>query len=673
MNKKISIIIFFLGVALSLHAQDDMASKFRNRGGGKGKDSTLQHRTGLEDSITINYRFLDSSRLKKLDSTIYDFTKKYPLPWNYTDLGNYGTPSHNLIFTPLMQTGWDPGFHSYDPYLFTVDETRFYNTTRPYTELGYLLGSKKEQYIGIIHTQNIKPNWNAAIQYRLISSSGTFQSQNTNHNNYRFSSWYQSLNKRYQAFLIFIGNKIQSADNGGLQNLADLDSITFTDHTTVPTNLGQGSPYADGPYSQAMLTGTKYQTTTYMLRQQYDIIGKKDSIVTDSTVIPLFYPFFRAEHTIQCSTYKYNFTDNDIDSAYYASHYNYTTSNSPYTINFSRDSFSKQDYWRQMLNDFSLYQFPEPKNPQQFIKIGATAEYLGGIFDSSSTSFYNFFLHGEYRNKTRNQKWDIEANGKFYLAGIYAANYSTYITLRRYISKQIGYLQVGFQNTNRTPSFAYDRASSFSFQSDQNFSKENITHLFASLDQPLHNFHLSGNYYLVNNYHYFTDYYKENQQSSPFNVLEITAEKKFIWHRHLIWRTSLTVQQQAGATPVHIPVMVTRNQFSYEGNFGYKNLDLSFGLDIRYYTGYKADNYSAPNGQFFIQNDTTIRQHLPDVTGYLNIRLRSFTAYIRAENLNTLQVGGSGGFGFNNFNYLAPNYPDKGLQIRFGFFWSFVN
>jgi len=665
-----------LVAALQLHAQvqNDVISRLKTQNGKSKSDSTLQHRSGLEDSITINYRFLDSSRLRKLDSSIYDFTKKYPLPWNYVDLGNYGTPSHNLIFSPLMKSGWDPGFHAYDPFLLTIDETRFYNTTRPFTELGYLMGSKKDQFINIIHTQNIKPNWNAAFQYRLTSSAGTYQSQNTNNSSYRFNSWYQSTNKRYQAFLIFVGNKINAADNGGLQSLSDLNANTFTDRTTVPTNLGNGSAYSSGLFgSTGNLTGTIYSTSSYMLRQTYDIIGKKDSIVTDSTVTPLFYPQFRAEHTFQYSTYKYKFADNAVDSAYYALHYNYITSNSPYVINSFSDSFHRQDYWKQILNDFSLYQFPDPKNPQQFIKVGATLEYLGGIFDSSSTSFYNFYIHGEYRNKTRNQKWDIEANGKFYVNGSYAADYNAFITLRRYISKEIGYLQVGFQNANQSPSFVYNQKSSFNFGVPQNFGKENLTNLFAVLDQPLYHFKLYGNYYLINNYHYFTDYYKENQQSSPFNVLQITAEKKFVWHRHLVWRTSLTLQQQAGATPVHLPTLVTHNQFAYEGNFGFRNLDLTFGLELRYYTGYKADNYSAPNGQFFVQNDTTIHQHLPDVTGYVNFRIRGFTAYVRVENLNTLQLGGANGFGFSNYNYLAPNYPDKGLQIRIGIFWSFVN
>ena len=95
---------------------------------------------------------------------------------------------------------------------------------------------------------------------------------------------------------------MQAADNGGLQNLSDLNVTTFTDRTTTPTNLGNGSTYAADRFHKVFGTGTKYNTATFMLRQQFDIIGKKDSIVTDSTVIPLFYPFFRAEHTIKYST-----------------------------------------------------------------------------------------------------------------------------------------------------------------------------------------------------------------------------------------------------------------------------------------------------------------------------------------------------------------------------------
>jgi len=677
--KKTTIII--IGVlaclcisTLSALAQDP-TSRLKSLGGGsKSKDTTLQHRTGLEDSITISFRFIDSSRLRKMDSSIYDFTKRFPVPWNYIYLGNVGNAAQNLIFSGHMQPGWDIGLHAYDVYAYTPEETRFYTTTRPYAELGYMIGSKGEQMIGITFTQNINKNWNYGFQYRLVNSQGTFSNQNTNHNNYRVHSWYHSDNKRYQSFFILVANKLESSENGGLQDYHLLDSNLFATNSVLPTWLGSINNSQGGGFLQtSFTTATKYSNLTLLFRQQYDIIGKKDSIVTDTSVIQLFYPKFRAEHTIQYKTYSYSFFDDIPDSAYYKSIYNVMFP-SPYRILYSvpSDTFYKKDYWREMINDFSLYQFPDAKNPQQFFKAGITVENLGGIFDSSSHSFYNLFVHGEYRNKTRNQKWDVEANGKFYLSGLNAADYNAYISLKRYISRQIGFFQVGFENANRTPSFVFNRESSFSYQTPADLSKENTTHIFASLDQPQYHLKLSGSYYLVSNYTYYTNYDEAQQQSTLFNILQISAEKVFILHKHWKWHASVVFQQKAGPAPVNIPAILTRNQFGYEGNLGFRNLDLAFGLEARYYTGYKADNFSPITGQFFVQNDTTIKQHLPDISAYVHFRIRSFTAYVRTENLNTARIGPSG-FGFTNYNFVAPNTPYTGLQIHVGIFWSFVD
>jgi hypothetical protein len=149
------------------------AGAFGNRSGSssQGADS-LSHRSGLEDSITITFRYLDTSRYHRFDSSFNDFTKRFPIPAEYFHLGNTGNAAQSLIFNPVKPAGWDPGFHAYDIYQFNVPETRFYNTTRPYSELGYILASKTEQMINLVHTQNITPDWNAAFQYRLINAPG---------------------------------------------------------------------------------------------------------------------------------------------------------------------------------------------------------------------------------------------------------------------------------------------------------------------------------------------------------------------------------------------------------------------------------------------------------------------------------------------------------------------
>src|SRR5690606_13608268 len=149
-----------------------------------------------------------------------------------------------ILFNPNMKAGWDHGFHSYDRYNFNVDDSRFFNTTRPYTELGYVIGSGTEQIIDLIHTQNIRPNWNGAFNYRLINSKGLMQNQNTNHNNYKFTSWYQSESIRYQNFFVLVGNKLGSSENGGIQDDQDYlndQSGSFYDRSNIPTQLGNNN------------------------------------------------------------------------------------------------------------------------------------------------------------------------------------------------------------------------------------------------------------------------------------------------------------------------------------------------------------------------------------------------------------------------------------------------
>lgn len=323
------------------------------------------------------------------------------------------------------------------------------------------------------------------------------------------------------------------------------------------------------------------------------------------------------------------------------------------------------------MNDLSVYQFPDEKNAQQFIKVGGSLQNLKGQFDIGTRQYYNMFIHGEYRNKTRNQKWDIEANGQLYLAGTNAGDYAALISLKRFISKQLGYLQAGFQNVNRTPSFVFDNASSFNFGNSTSFNKENVTSIFGSIEQPQRRLKLSGAYNLITNYTYFRDFYRADQSSALFNLLQITLDKEFRVGKNWRWYTQVTVQQKAGAAPVNVPLVYTRNRFGFDGNLGFKNLRLLFGTDVKYYTPYKADGYSPVLGQFYYQDVQTISLKLPEIALYLHLRIKRFTAYVRGENLNSLRIKDE--FGFTNNNLAAPLYPYQGLQIRLGIFWTFVN
>jgi hypothetical protein len=641
------------------------------RSTGKGGNDSLHHRDKSQDSVAIYYRYLDSARHYKLDSSINDFTTRFPIPATNIYLGNLGTASRSILFSPLLKPGWDPGFHAFDIYKWSAESIRFSNTTRPFTELNYLIGSRTEQILEAIHTQNIKPNWNASFQYRFINSPGFFQNQHTNHNNILFSSWYEGKAKRYNNYFFVLANHLQSAENGGIKDDHDYlnDTKTYKDRFNIPTVLGNDQEYSNNPFSTNINIGNRYREFTILMRQQYDF-GKKDSLVTDSTVIPLFYPRLRLEHTISYNENKYQFIDYAVttsdDSEYYSKNYG---------IHINQgDSINVRDRWKNLVNDFSVYQFPDAKNLQQFVRLGAAVQLLKGEFDSTNTSVYNVIFHGEYRNKTRNQKWDAELYGNFYSAGFNSGDYNAHISLRRFVGKKKqGYAQIGFENVNRSPSFLFDTRSSFYIDKTvtAGFKKENSSHIFASIYQPFLKLRLSGDYYLISNYTFFSAFSVREQYEPLFNFLRISAQKIFTIGKHWNWYADVYLQQKTGGVPLNVPLIFTRNRIAFEGHF-FRNLDLSTGFEVKYHTPYKADNYSPLLGQFFYQDSVTISNR-PDISAFVHFRIRSFKAFIRAENLNTMQITQEGGFGFTKNNLAAPGYPYPGLLIRFGVWWDFVN
>ena len=147
----------YLLLTVKVNAQRNMGNignmgSMMGRGGGisgsasKGtKNDSLQRRDQFADSITIFYKYYNSNDAHALDTSINDFFVHYPVPYTSYTLGNLGAASKSYFSNPISHAGLDNGFHAFDTYFYTLDETPFYQTTRPYTELGYLLGGKGEQ------------------------------------------------------------------------------------------------------------------------------------------------------------------------------------------------------------------------------------------------------------------------------------------------------------------------------------------------------------------------------------------------------------------------------------------------------------------------------------------------------------------------------------------------
>ena len=629
--------------------------------GSKSGGDSLQKRDQNVDSITLYYKLYNSNEVKKQDSSINDFYKRFPLPYTKYNLGNTGTATYSYILSPIWKAGFDAGFHQYEVYNYTLEATPFYQTTRPYTELVYLLGGKGEQLVELKHTQNKKQQLNFSFDYRFSNSPGNLKNQQANFSNMRITAHFQSKRKRYESFWVMLNNKAASSENGGLIKASRLDSLALNNPYELETRLGVSSASFRNPFNTNISTGSIYQDNTLLWKQTYDL-GQKDSVVKDTVTTYLFYPRLRFQNEIKYQQQTFLFQDANPNELNYANYFNY-----PYQLN---GSIKFKDQWNILSNEFSLISYPQKNNSNQFLQIGAGLSNQAGSFLSRNAwSAQDSYGFGAYKNKTRNQVWDIDLSGQLYLVGYHAGDYITKASLTSLLNKKGNYVQLSFNNVNRTPSTNAMGITDFPVFGLSNIKKENHIQLIASTGNIKKAWKTSVIYQLINNYQYFSTGYTASIYQGTIHYINAQISNQFKLSTHWNWYNELNLQLVDEKTPIRVPLVLTRQRLAFEGVF-YKNLNMSTGLEFIYHSSYKANDYMPFTGQFYQQNDFVLSNR-PMVNAFYHMMIKRLKAYIRVENLNTL-LPSNNTLG-NHYNFTAKNYPGTGVWVRVGIWWHFIN
>lgn len=669
MLKKIILFIVLIINIKAIQAQQTLQQSGGFSGGGingnrnfnnrNNTDTGFKKRNDAADSITIYYKYINQFKINFLDSNINNFDKQNIAPYYYQNLGNTATATRSLIFNPYLQSGFNTGLNQYNPYNYTFENTKLYTTTKPFTELIYLLSSSAEQMINVTHTQNKKDNLNFSLEYRFINAPGLYKNQNASLNNTRFVLQYNSPNKRYHLILAYIANKNASSENGGLVNPLQLDSLQLGNPFELTTRLGPNNAIRRNPFSTAIFTGNIHKTSQVTLQQQYDI-GQKDSVEINGKFSRIFYPRLRLQHTLSVKKNSYEFIDLYADSTRYKNYFNIQLQKA------GADTFKLSDTWNILQNELSIISYPDKKNASQFLKVGAMLENYKGVFNNNNSTFFNFSILGEYRNRTKNKIWDIDAQAQLHLSGYNQGDYKLKASLTKLIQNKKAEIELGFINLQKTPDFIFNSLSSFNRNANNNFNKENTIKFWFNYNNPNKKIILNANLFAINNYLYFDSFFAPKQEARLINILNINFEKQFHLAKKINWYVGVNMQNATANIPINIPTIIAYNRFVFEGTF-YKNLNLATGLEVRYINNYKPNGYSPFNGQFYFQNSFSLT-NLPDVHLFFNFRIKSFKTYFRIENLNTLIQSGS-----KQYNYSLQNYAMQGMWVRFGVWWNFVN
>lgn len=648
-----------------------------------------------DENANVTFQKLNSAKVYRPDTGLHTYHRNpFLQPWS-RDMGNLGSPVYNWFFTPEDRMGPSLGYHIYDVYRFNVDSVKYYSTNRPYSVFSYQLGSKQEQMAGIMHTQNIRPNWNVAVAYRRITSPGNYKLQRNTDDNFYLTTNYKSLDKHYNLYAAMVYNKEQHDENGGIANDSDLINPVFSDRKTIET------PYQSS-YSTLRSAVTNVQRDFEALLQHSYTWGVTDTSFDDDDTTLYSYrltPRFSITHKTEIGTEKHAYKDLAPDSMRYTAIFSQSFPNKGTGLYVSNgDSvFTQQKwFWADSKVEFNGFIGKEGKqlkfsagtgirydqfisqpvsniNPDSLPKI----TYISGYERMSRASTY---LTGEIKKEALvDGQWEYGAAAKFYYTGDYAGNFSLNASIGKELNRRNGSFVAGLQQFLNSAPYSYTDYQNVYVKKFFSFNSESVSCLYATLD--ISRIHLSGGVrsYVINNYIYMNENELPAQYTVPFTIPQAWVRKLFKFGNFYL-DNELAYQKVADNIPVNVPSVLGRHQISFEQSLFKNAIKTAIGLEVRYNDAFKLAGYNAQFNRFFYQKDAYV-SNPPELALFFNFRIQRFRAFIMGDQLqqifntkNTILYTGTPLANFHNSGLTyTPVYAAPNAMIRFGFSWAMVN
>lgn len=608
-----------------------------------------------DESANIHFKRLYSEKIFYPDTSIRHFHRNRLLDTWEVHLGNPGSPARNLLFTPEHQPGPSLGYHVFDVYRFRPENLFYFNTTRPYSVFSYQLGSKAEQTAEILHTQNISPDWNFALNYRKINAPGYFKNQRTNHDLGNLTTSYTSKDQHYGLNFALVYNKIQNDENGGILSDSFLTDKSFDDRRTIPVR------FQNDNYSNRRSAVTNMQRDFSLLLNHRYTAGRKDTLYNEDSTRYSYHltPRFSVAHQLKLSSEKYQYKDLRPDSIRYSDFFQKRFD--------SRDSVFLEQKWFYIDNEFILSSFlgKEPAQLQFSAGIGNRFDLFAteyGTGQSTENSISNY-LTGTLKKEALNKgQWFYEADAKLFFTGNYAGSFSLKAAVGKDITSKTGSISADFEQQLNDAPYNFRIYQNDFYQRSGDYNKESITRIgvryrndFLKLDAGFKN-------YLVSNFIYLNRQQHFDQFSDAFNISQLWLRKVFsfgIW----ILDNELAYQQKAGNSPANIPAFMGRHQLSVETFLFGNALKIASGIDLRWHTPYEPAGYSPFFNRFYYQTDY-LATNAPEAAVFFNFKIKRFRAFVMGDQLQSL---------FTKNYIAAPGYPAQNAMIRFGFNWVMIN
>lgn len=647
-------LLFFLLPVLSFSQVNG-----RNSPTGNNSSSNPNFQNGVDKQKKAPiewYKIIAADR----DSTVVDTTLTIEKEYTYNYLrkdtfellpfANVGTPYNELAKT-FDEENLKPLFGARAQHInyMEVEDMLYYDVPTPLTEFYFKTAFQQGQQLDALFTINTSRQFNFSLAYKGVRSLGNLQNRLASTGNFRFTTSYETKDKRYFLRAHLAGQEILNRQNGGLTDEAlpffVTDDNNFNDRGRLEVN------YED---AENFLKGIRYY-----IDQEYHLIKKQDSV--SHTLLALGNAITYEEKQFryqQASAYV------DYGAAYEATglrdQVRLQDLNTKAYARFDNDILGSLGAFI----DYTNYNYGY--NAVLILDEGRISNRLKGSVVSAG---------GNYKKEYKG--FSLQGKGAVNISGPYDGAYfkgSAGFTFYKDIKAEAGLKIHSVAPNFNTLLFQSDYVS---YNWENQFNNVKTQELSFGLSSPTYG-NVNVSYTGIDDYTYFgttistpatEETVEVRSQPTPLQAtdrvdyLKIKLEKKFIYKNFRLANTVLLQNVANGSEVFKVPSFITRNSVYYEDHWFKKALFLQTGVTFKYFPKYEMNAYSPVLGEFYVQ-DTQEIGGFPMVDLFFNAKVRQTRIFFKYEHVNSL-------FKSTNDHFAAPGYPYRDGIIRFGLVWDF--
>ena len=552
---------------------------------------------------------------------------------------------------------------AYAPYIITPQQVKFYHTTTPYSTIAYKKGfvsNLGQNDISFSFTGNVSRRTNLGMTIDYLNSYGRYANQE---GKTVFGSVFGSYNgDHYSLQAAFTWNTLKNFENGGLQNINDLQGLLKPEDMPVKmqgmSKLRYLSGYLNHYYSICV---ERERKVNYRERNEEGKWEKKDSIKIEYIPVTTF------RHIFEVNDVTKGYIEKDAQGFYPNTYYDKkSTADSAACLSIKNTlSVTFEEEFNTWLKfGATVYAMNETQRHLSLLPIYSDSVGLPPdiIFENRWTN--NTYIGGAlYKNRGKHIHYGFDGNvclvgyklGEFQVNGHIDGGFK--------LGKDSLTIAAKAFFRNETPDYYLQRYRSNHYEWDNDFNKQYRLHIGGEIAYPTKWIKpkLNVSFENISQYIYFDTDGIPKQLDGSIQVLAADLQLNLTtpWFN----LDNSVVYQMSSSDKMPLPTLVMYNNLYYHGTW-VKVLDVQIGVDMRFFTKYYAPVLNPALGQFCVQNDVQIGNY-PVMSAYANF-------YVRKLRLKLFAQFQHFNASFMNKQYFEmPDYPMAPGMFRAGLSWHF--